>query len=166
MRTIRRSLSVLWALPALFALVLAMVGPSARAATTINVTNQAASAYLFNGVNPNGTLTLVRGQTYTLQVSATNHPFHITTAPGLPPADFVDAGLIGNGTASGTITFTPPSSGAGQLFYQCGVHTAMTGSIVLVAAPLVPAVSPAALALLVLASLGAGFFLLRERTRA
>ncbi len=170
MRTIRRSMSrslpVLSALPALLALVLAVAAPSARAAGTINVTNQGATAYLFNGANPNGTLTLVRGQTYTIQVTATGHPFHITTAPGLPVQDFVDPGLTGDGTASGTITFTPPTSGGTPLFYQCGVHTAMTGSIALAAPPLVPAVSPLALALLVLSSLGAGVLLLRKRVPA
>ena len=160
MRTIDRSPLILVAL-----LLLAGKAPSAQAATNITVTNQAASAYIFNGAtgDPNATLQLVKGQTYTFQVSATGHPFHIATAPGLPPADFVDAGLTGNGTASGTITFTVPSTAPAQLFYQCGVHTAMTGTINVVAAASVPAVSSFTLGLLVFASLGAGFFLLRKR---
>jgi hypothetical protein len=167
MRTIRRFLPALSVLPALFALSLIAFGtPSARAASTINVTNQLASAYLFNGSNPNGTITLVRGQTYTFQVNATGHPFHITTAPGLPVQDSTDPGISGNGTASGPVTFAVSSSTVSQLAYQCGVHTAMFGTILVVNPPLVPAVSPLALALLVLSALGAGFLLLRKRARA
>ena len=82
----------------------------------------------------------MRGQTYTFQVNAVGHPFHVTTAPGLPVQDFVDPGLTGNGTASGTIVFTVPTgSSPAQLFFQCGVHTAMSGTINLVAAAPVPA---------------------------
>ena len=135
------------------------------AANTINVTNQGATAYLFNGGFPNGPLTLVRGQTYTFNVTATGHPFHITTAPGLPAQDFVDPGLTGNGTASGTITFTVPTANPPtQLFFQCGIHTAMTGTINLVAAaPSVPATGMVGLVVLALAALAVGFALLRRR---
>jgi hypothetical protein len=112
------------------------------ATTTFTVTNQALTAYLFNGANPNGTLTLTRGQTYVFNVTVTGHPFNITTAPGLPLQDFVDPGLTGQGATSltGPLTFTVPMTGTSSLFYQCGVHTAMTGSINLVAPPAVPAV--------------------------
>jgi hypothetical protein len=162
MSTLKRSL------PHLFLLLLLTAGAPARAATTtINVTNQGMTAWLFNGASPNGTLSLVRGQTYAFVVSATGHPFHITTAEGLPPQDFSDTGLTGNGTASGTIMFTVPATSQNPIFYQCGVHAAMTGQINLTAAPPpVPAVGPFTLALLVLSSLGAGFFLLRRRIRA
>jgi hypothetical protein len=136
----------------------------ARAATTIAVTNQAATAYLFDGAGPNQTLNLVRGQTYVFQVNATGHPFHIATAPGIPVTDFVDPGLTGNGTASGTVSFTVPASGPTPLAYQCGVHTAMTGTINLVA-PAVPAVGFYGIALLAALALIAGFALLRKRAR-
>ena len=112
----------------------------ANAAVTINVTNQAMTAWLFDGASPNGTLTLTRGQTYTFVVNAPGHPFHITTVPGLPVQDLVDAGLSGNGTTSGTVTFTPSASTPTSFSYQCSVHTAMTGAINLVAAAPVPAV--------------------------
>jgi hypothetical protein len=113
----------------------------AAAQTTFTVTNQLATAYLFNGANPNGTLTLVRGQTYIFNVTVNGHPFNITTAPGIPVQDFVDPGLTGQGAmmSTGPLTFTVPASGTSSLFYQCGVHTAMTGAINLVAPPPVPA---------------------------
>ena len=113
---------------------------TANAAVTINMTNQGMSAWLFNGANPNETLTLTRGQTYMFVVDAPGHPFHITSVPGLPVQDLVDPGLSGNGTASGTVTFTPSTSTPASFSYQCSVHTAMTGTINLVAAAPVPAV--------------------------
>jgi hypothetical protein len=140
---------------------------SAAASVTIAVTPQSTTAYLFNGdtTSPNKTLSLVRGQTYIFQVAATGHPFHITTAVGRPPVDYVDtANLTNNGTESGTITFNVTGATPTQLFYQCANHDAMKGAINIVAP--VPAVSPVALGLLVLAALGAGFFLLRKRARA
>jgi hypothetical protein len=161
MRTIERSVTVVFAL-----LLLTGNAPPAEAATVINITNQGTSAYLINGnaAAPNAPIQLVRGQAYTFQVSASGHPFHITTAAGLPPKDFVDAAnLLNNGIDSGTITFTPVTNTPSQLFYQCSVHTVMTGSITVVSP--VPAVSPFALGLLVLAALGAGVFLLRKRVR-
>jgi hypothetical protein len=152
---------------AIAATLLAVAIAPARAATTIAVTNQGTTAYLFDGAGPNITLNLGRGQTYVFQVNATGHPFHIATAPGLPVTDFVDPGLTGNGTASGTVTFTVPASSASTLAYQCGVHTAMTGTINLLAASSsVPAVGPFGIALLAALSLAAGFALLRKRSRA
>jgi hypothetical protein len=142
---------------------------SAAASTTINVTPQSTAAYLFNGdtTSPNKTLTLTRGQTYIFQVAATGHPFHITTVTGRPPVDYVDTtNLMNNGTDSGTITFNVTTGTPAQLFYQCANHDAMKGSINIVAAASVPAVSPFALGLLVLAALGAGFFLLQKRVRS
>jgi hypothetical protein len=112
---------------------------TANAAVTINMTNQGMSAWLFNGASPNETLSLTRGQTYLFVVNAPGHPFHITTVPGLPVQDLVDPGLSGNGTASGTVTFTPSASTPASFSYQCSVHTAMTGTINVVAAT-VPAV--------------------------
>ena len=150
----------------LLTLVLVAARP-ATAATTIAVTAQGATAYLFDGATPNGPISLVRGQTYTFQVNATGHPFHITTAPGLPTLDFVDPGLTGNGTASGMITFVVPTgSSPAQLFFQCGVHTAMTGTINLTAPAAVAATGSLALIVLAAATLLAGLLVLRKRAHA
>jgi hypothetical protein len=154
----------------LFVLVIGLADLAAaknvQAATTINVTNQGMTAWLFNGGGPNQTLTLTRGTTYNFVVSAPGHPFHITTVPGLPPQDLVDAGLSGNGTASGTVTFTPSASTPASFSYQCGVHTAMTGTINLVAASAVPAVGTWPLLALGLLFAAAGTALVRQRRRS
>ena len=139
---------------------------TANAAVTINVTNQAMTAWLFNGASPNGTLTLTRGQTYLFVVNAPGHPFHITTVPGLPPQDLVDAGLSGNGTASGTVTFTPSASTPASFSYQCGVHTAMTGTINVVATAAVPAMGIWGLLAVGVLLLAAGVLAARRRGRA
>jgi plastocyanin len=131
-----------------FALCVLLIGlvdlespKTANAAVTINMTNQAMTAWLINGANPNGTLTLTRGQTYSFVVAATGHPFFITSVPGNNPVvPLVDSGLSGNGTASGTVTFTPSSTTPASFSYQCSAHAAMTGTINLVAAAPVPAV--------------------------
>jgi hypothetical protein len=155
---------------ALFLLVIGLVDlnytKNATAAVTINVTNQGMTAWLFNGASPNETLTLVRGQTYSFVVSAPGHPFHITTVPGLPAQDLVDAGLSGNGTASGTVTFTPSASTPASFSYQCGVHLAMTGTINLVAAAAVPAAGTWAVVALGVLVVSAGTLAIRRRKRA
>ena len=136
------------------------------AATTINVTNQAMTAWLFNGAGPNQTLSLTRGQTYNFVVSATGHPFHITTVPGINPVqDLVDPGLSGNGTANGTVVFTPSASTPAAFSYQCGVHAAMTGTINVVAAAAVPAVGLWGLVALGALVLAAGTIAMRRRRR-
>lgn len=43
-------------------------------ATTINITNSGSGAYLIDNVT-NGTIQLVRGNTYNLVINATGHPF-------------------------------------------------------------------------------------------
>ena len=135
----------------------------ARATTNLAVSNQAMQAYLFNGGAPNQTLTLTRGETYVFQVNTPGHPFHITTAPGLPVQDVVDPSIVGNGASTGNVTFTVPLTGLpATLFYQCSVHTVMQGTINLVGAP-VPAGGPMAAMLLGAAVLGAGVVLLRRR---
>jgi plastocyanin len=137
----------------------------ANAAVTINVTNQGMTAWLFDGATPNGTLTLTRGQTYMFVVNAPGHPFHVTTVPGLPVQDLVDAGLSGNGTASGTVTFTPSASTPATFSYQCSVHTAMTGTINVVAAAPVPAAGTWAIVALGILVLATGMLVMRRRSR-
>lgn len=108
--------------------------PDAGGGTIVyNVTNQAASAYIFNGngltdaVNPD--LTLKRGETYEFNVDAPGHPFLIKTVQSLGTGDTYDDGVANNGAVSGTITFTVPNDAPDTLFYVCEFHSPMTGTL-------------------------------------
>lgn len=86
------------------------------------------SFYRINGMQPNPTLTLVRGETYTFAVSTTpgpfGHPFQIVSPAGT---------TTGNNTSSGTITFRVPTN-AVNYSYRCSVHL-FGGQIVTVDPP-------------------------------
>lgn len=69
-------------------------------------------------------ITLVRGNTYTFAVNTSSiHPFWIKSA-----------GVQGNITSQGTITYTVPNV-ASNYTYVCLNHSFMTGQIITVAAP-------------------------------
>ena len=139
---------------------------TANAAVTINMTNQGMTAWLINGASPNGTLTLTRGQTYLFVVNATGHPFFITSVPGSSPLmPLVDPGLSGNGTASGTVTFTPSSTTPASFSYQCSAHAAMTGTVNLVAAAPVPAAGTWGLLAVCVLLMAAGMLTVRRSRR-
>lgn len=96
--------------------------------TVINVTNSGAGAFVVSGVS-NPTLSLVRGNRYSIVVNATGHPFWIQTVSGAySSGDIYSAGVTNNGTDSGTITFDVPVD-APQLYYACQYHSSMAGSI-------------------------------------
>jgi len=82
-------------------------------------------------LNPH--LTLIRGQTYTFDVSGLVgiHSFYIKTASSIGSVNaYVGGGLSGNGImADGTITFTVPQTAPNTLFYNCGTHASMAGTI-------------------------------------
>jgi hypothetical protein len=131
-------------------------------AQTFTVTNQLMTAYLING-QPNPTLTLTRGQTYTFAVNAPpNHPFWIKTAQVTGTGSAFNDGVTNNGTMNGTITFTVPNSAPSPLFYQCQVHAAMTGTILVVNS--VPTMQDRTWLMLgALLAVCAGMFALRKR---
>ena len=67
--------------------------------------------YAINGNQPNPTLTLVRGQTYTFAVDSSSvHPFEILSPGGL-----------NNNISQGTITHTVPAV-ASNYTYICSIH--------------------------------------------
>jgi hypothetical protein len=115
---------------------------TANAVINFNVVNNGAAAYTIDGVD-NQTLTLSRGQTYTFTVSASGHPFFITTMRGASTASTsqFSSGVTNNGSSAGTITFAVPTSAPMTLFYQCGIHDIMGGTIDIVS-PAVPATGP------------------------
>src|SRR6056300_1180073 len=101
------------------------------------VTNNGAGAYTFSGSaagdNPN-IGPLYRGGTYTVNITATGHPFYFTTdngtnfSSGTYFGEYTN-GVTGSRTDSGTITFTVPSDAPDTLYYQCGNHSVMRGAI-------------------------------------
>jgi hypothetical protein len=100
-----------------------------RAAATFMVTNQSASAYVFDGSMSNPTLTLCRGTRYTFAVNASGHPFYIKTAQVTGTASTWDTGVTNNGAEVGNIVFVVPSNAPDTLFYQCSIHSVMTGTL-------------------------------------
>jgi hypothetical protein len=102
-----------------------------QAAGTLTVTNQDMSAYLIDGT-ANPTLTLCRGSTYVFAVSATGHPFYIKTVQSTGTANAYSTGVTNNGTDMGNVTFVVDSTAPNSLFYNCSIHTAMTGKLAIV----------------------------------
>lgn len=93
------------------------------------VTNDGSSAYLIDGVS-NDTITVMRGETYTINVNATGHPFWIQTDPAPYDANAVySEGIANNGTENGNITWTVAQSAPDTLFYACQFHSSMGGII-------------------------------------
>jgi hypothetical protein len=117
--------------------------------------------WVINGqISP--TLTLTPGTTYTFAVSAPGHPFDIKTAQVTGTADQFP-GVTGQGTTSGTLTFAVPQNPPSELFYQCEVHSTMTGPIMFTTAgPTTPAMGTVATWGLLLALSVAGFAMLRR----
>jgi len=77
--------------------------------------------YDINGNNPNPTVTLVRGQTYTFLVNSSSvHPFEI-----------LSPGVVNNNISQGTITYTVPTV-ASNYTYICSIH-GFGGQIITVA---------------------------------
>ena len=76
--------------------------------------------YSINGNQPNPTLTLVRGQTYTFAINTdSSHPFEI-----------LSPGVLNNNISQGTMTYTVPSV-ASNYTYICSIHR-FSGQIITV----------------------------------
>ncbi len=81
--------------------------------------------YAINGNQPNPTLTLVRGRTYTFAVNSSSvHPFEI-----------ISPGVQNNNISQGTITYTVPTV-ASNYSYICSIH--FFGDQILTVAPPAP----------------------------
>jgi len=79
--------------------------------------------YAINGNQPNPTLTLVRGQTYTFAVNSDpSHPFLINSP-----------GVLSNNISQGTLTYTVPTV-ASNYNYFCSIHG--FGAQIITVAPL------------------------------
>lgn len=101
------------------------------------VTNNGTGAYTFSG-NAHGDNPTIgpfyRGGTYTFNVNATGHPFYLTedNGSGFQAGQYVDeytSGVTGSRTESGTLTIVVPNDAPDYLYYQCGNHAGMRGTI-------------------------------------
>ena len=99
-----------------------------QSVSTIGVTNAGAGAYIING-SSNPSLTLQRGVSYRLQVSASGHPFWIKTAATTGTGNAYSTGVTNNGSESGTIVFNVPLDAPDTLYYICQYHGGMVGTL-------------------------------------
>ena len=99
------------------------------------ITNNGSSSYEWEGVGSNPTITLYRGETYKLYVSASNvfgginYPFFIRTQPlsGIGEKFDYNKGVINNGDSVGNITFTVPYDAPNELYYVAQNTDVMSG---------------------------------------
>jgi hypothetical protein len=114
---------------------------SAAAAADFAVTvNSSPLGYNINGVD-NPTLNLVRGHMYTFDVETPNHPFYIKTMQVTGIGSQWTEGVTNPGATTGPmpVTFAVPADAPATLFYQCSVHSVMTGTLAITDPPVVPA---------------------------
>src|SRR5438093_4116273 len=95
---------------------------------SFSVANNGSISYSIDG-NPNPTLTLTRGETYIFNVNAASHPFFIKTVRTTGNSNQYTSGVTGQGVTSGQLTFVVPADAPNQLFYQCGIHSSMGGTL-------------------------------------
>lgn len=88
--------------------------------------------YTING-QPDPGFTLHRGVTYVFQLgNLPLHPFYIKSSSGFGSTGAYNNGVANNGATSGNITFTVPADAPNTLFYQCGNHSSMLGTLTIV----------------------------------
>ena len=105
---------------------------SGPASSTFAVTVQSVSGYYGSSSNyyfidgtQQATISLVRGKTYTFNNNASgNHPMYITTSSD---GTVYDSGVTNGGSSS--VTFAVPLSAPSTLYYKCGIHGGMGGTI-------------------------------------
>ena len=114
------------------------ITPPTLTAPTVSYTVASGSGvYTFSGTrsgdNPEiGPLR--RGGTYTFDLTATGHPFYLTTDNG---TNYVSGSYVGEYTTgvtgsrneTGQLVITVDASAPDTLYYQCGLHSAMRGTI-------------------------------------
>lgn len=103
---------------------------------SLSVSNTYSSAYTMVGTDETGsitgsnpTITCSVGDTLTFNVAAPGHPFFIKTVNSTGTSNQVTTPTANNqGTDSGTVTWTPDTSGT--YHYNCQFHSVMHGLIV------------------------------------
>jgi hypothetical protein len=107
---------------------------------TNTVTASSLTAYTVDGQSNPG-FTLLRGVTYVFEVNVSIHPFYIkTNFTALGTTDEYTNGVVGNGVTVGNLIFTVPANAPNLLYYHCGNHAPMGGSLAIISPPSPPAV--------------------------
>jgi len=114
------------------------ITPPSLVAPTISYTvGTTTGAYVFTGTRAGNNPDLGpmrRGGTYTFDLTATGHPFYLTTDNGTNyvAGSYVGeytTGVTGSRNETGQLVITVDASAPDTLYYQCGVHSAMRGTI-------------------------------------
>lgn len=104
---------------------------------TYNVTNSGSGAYVFSGPRTGNNVAIGpvrRGGTYTFSVNASGHPFYLTTldsasySSGTYAGEYT-TGVTGSRTETGNLVWTVDSSAPDTMYYACGNHASMFGTI-------------------------------------
>lgn len=112
------------------------------AITMLIVTNNLSSSYRFDqyGSSNNPTIYAISGTTIAFNLNVTGHPFQIQDATGanynnglthISTTGVVSTGSSAQGKTTGTLYWKIPESLSGGYRYQCSVHGAMVGSILI-----------------------------------
>jgi hypothetical protein len=111
--------------------------PSLTAPAVSYTVGTTTGAYVFTGTQSGNNPELGpmrRGGTYTFDLTATGHPFYLTTDNGTNyvAGSYVGeytTGVTGSRNETGQLVITVDASAPDTLYYQCGVHSAMRGTI-------------------------------------
>lgn len=95
---------------------------------SLTVLNNGISDFIISNKN-DPIITLERGKTYEFDVNSASHPFWIKTSQMTGTGDAYSNGVTNNGITSGKLTFTVPSDAPSVLYYNCQIHSEMTGKI-------------------------------------
>lgn len=95
---------------------------------SLTVLNNGISDFIISNKN-DPIITLERGKTYEFDVNSPSNPFWIKTSQMTGTGDAYSNGVTNNGITSGKLTFTVPSDAPSVLYYNCQIHTEMTGKI-------------------------------------
>ena len=111
--------------------------PTLTAPTVSYTVGTTTGAYTFTGTQMGSNPELGpwrRGGTYTFDLTATGHPFYLTTDNGTNyvAGSYVGeytTGVTGSRNETGQLVITVDANAPDTLYYQCGVHSAMRGTI-------------------------------------
>jgi hypothetical protein len=124
-------------------LLLGSYGGNICAQITNNVTSGDTVNYTINTL-PDPPFTFQRGVTYVFQLSSLPlHPFWIKTnltGNFSGGAAQYPNGVVNNGATSGSVIFSVPANAPDTLFYECGNHSSMNGTLTIVTPPSPPLV--------------------------